>query len=152
MSCLYLPPPFFSSIFSFLSHLTVHPPSSILSSPIPHPPSSILSLPLSPIPYPLYPYPFLPPSIFNPYPPFPLLTPHSLLLTPHFFSHHHHPSPPPFPPSSFLLLLPLSHTHTTHATQYLYNLFFFIKEYGTFSIVCPATWFIKKVRMGLKGV
>jgi len=142
-SCLYLPPPSSSSsIFSFLSHPY-------------NPPSSILSLPLSPIPYTPIPYTsILPSSIFNLYPLFPLLTPHSSLLLllllppPPLFTS----SSPPFLPPLFRFFF-LTHTHT-HNLRYAISLqsFFFIKEYGTFSIVCPATWFIKKVGMGLKGV
>lgn len=142
---MFIPsPPFFLLIYFLF-------PFSPLQSSILHPLSS-------PIPYPLYPYPlYLYSSIFNLQSISPFSTPHSSLFTSssssssttttlHFFF-------PPLPPSSFPLLLPHTHTHT-HNLRYAISLqsFFFIKEYGTFSIVCPATWFIKKVGMGLKGV
>jgi len=126
-------PPFFLIYFLF--------PFSPLQSSILHPPSSILSLPLSPIPYPpilsSFPSIFLLPSIS------PFSTPHSSLFTStSSSSSSSSPTTTTGPPFPFFLppLSPfffLSHTHTTHATQYLYNLFFFIKEYGTFSIHTP---------------
>ncbi len=121
-SWLYLPPPFSSSIFSFLSH-PYNPPSSIL-----HPPSSLFPYPLSPIPLspiPLSFPPFLPSSFSHLYPPFPLLTLHSSLplLLP--------PPPPPFPPtlppSSFPLLLPLTHTQQP-TLRIISTIFFFYKR------------------------
>lgn len=150
---MFIPsPPFFLIyfLFSFSPYCT----SSILHPLFPHPPSSILHPLSSPIPYPLSPIPLSFPSSFHLQSISPFSTPHSSLLTPH--SSLLLPPPPPFPPPFSSLLFSassssLTHTHNPRHAISLQS-FFFIKEYGTFSIVCPATWFIKKVRMGLKGV